>query len=381
MSGMNETIETRLLSLTPHLTLTVKNTGDTAQSLTRVSDELDKLKSVSEFEHVGEFEKQDLIVRTLEGQFRGVQGYGLERGTFEVIFSHLEELERRAHQSGHSSTRIESVVEVPGEDEVILGSDLARNLGVLDGEEITLITPESFVSAGEQNFKARKVRVKRVISTQVEDLDTQMIFYLKGVTLTQFQASASLQRGFEIWLKDFREASATKQNLENILGEGGEKDFRIETWKEKNSALFLALFLEKTMIGLFLGMAGILSGFSVVTVMILLISQKRKDIALLKTLGLSQKKAVSLFVRMGTLMGLAGIVPGLLLSLAVSLYIEFNPVQILPDIYYDSTIPARVDFMFFSGVFFIASILCALASAYPALKTLNVEPAEVLRGR
>jgi len=64
-----------------------------------------------------------------------------------------------------------------------------------------------------------------------------------------------------------------------------------------------------------------------------------------------------------------------------SLYIQFNPVQILPDIYYDSTIPARVSFGFFGLIFVVSVLLCALASAVPARRTLRVEPAEVLRGQ
>jgi lipoprotein-releasing system permease protein len=378
MSGMNETIETRLLSLTPHLILTQSQDekGGLASPLRLSKHDL----FGTEIEHEGFFEKQDLIVRTLEGQFRGVQGYGIDKETFEMIFAHLRQLERR-HRSKDSRIQTEVVMDVPGEDEVILGADLARNLGVLDGEEITLMTPESFVSGGDQNFKARKVRVKRVLGTQVEELDTQVVFYTKDVTLAQFRSSASLQKGVEIWLNDFRKAPRIKKQLAEFFGNSDRTSLRIETWKEKNSALFLALLLEKTMIGLFLGMAGILSGFSVVTVMILLISQKRKDIALLKTLGLSQTKTVRLFVKIGTLMGLVGIVPGLLLSLVASLYIQFNPVQILPDIYYDSTIPARVSFGFFGLIFVVSVLLCALASAVPARRTLRVEPAEVLRGQ
>lgn len=374
MSGMNETIETRILMLTPHLTATFSSAGSPAEESSPDDQMISEFiqESKLQLEHAAAFEKQDLIVRTMDGQFRGVQGYGLDAETFSFIFDHIEMLEAKNRPS---EVKYSLGYQVPAEDEVLLGTDLARGLGVLDGEEITLITPESFVSGGDQSFKARRVVVRHILTTQVEDLDSQFVFYQKGITLSSFQMAASLRKGHEFWFKNLNSVDQFKKYLETRL-----EKTRLETWKDRNSALFLALLLEKMMIGLFLGMAGILSGFSVVTVMILLISQKRRDIAVLKALGLSDRSIVHLFARVGTLLGLVGIVPGLLLSLLLSLYIEFFPIQILPDIYYDSTIPAHVDLYFFLIVFVSSVGLCFLASYFPARKTLGVGPSDILKG-
>ncbi len=369
MSGMNQTIHRRILSLTPHLTLTFPHTEREQSVEEALSSVVEKNSGV---ELVGSFEKQDLIVRTVEGQFRGVQGYGLDEKIFSFIYDHIEKLDAKNRPR---EIKYSLGYETPGEDEVLLGSDLARALGVLDGEEITLITPESFISGAEQAFKARRVVVRHILATQVEELDSQYVYYQREVTLNSFKNSSSHVNGYEFWFYDLREVEKMKKKLQSLFPKA-----LVATWKEKNSALFLALRLEKTMIGLFLGMAGLLSGFSITTVMILLISQKRRDIAVMKAIGLSDKKIIFLFSKVGVLLGLMGIVPGLLFSLVLSLYIEKFPIQILPDIYYDSTIPAYVDFKFFFVTFFVAMILCLIAAYGPARKTLDVEPAQVLKG-
>lgn len=366
MTGMNHTIQGRIVSLSPHLTMTTTN----AKEIPAMQARLLEWKGYNQFHQVGAFEKQDLIIRTIDGQFRGVQGYGLTAASFNTMFEHLG----RAHQKSGGTSVYRGNYSSPAEDEVILGTDLARNLGVLDGEEVTLITPESFISGLEQAFKIRRVVIKHIISTQVEELDTQYVFYQKNVTLSSFQGSASQIQGFEFWLKDFSKLEALKKNLVTEF-----PGAFVESWREKNSALFLALLLEKTMIGFVLGLAGILSGVSIVTVMILLISQKRKDIAVLKVLGLSNQSIIHLFSRMGTLLGLGGILPGLLLGLLASLYMEAYPIQILPDIYYDSTIPAKVDWTFFGVVLLVSCVMCYLASYLPARKSLQITPSEVFK--
>ena len=143
--------------------------------------------------------------------------------------------------------------------------------------------------------------------------------------------------------------------------------------------LFFALLMEKTMIGVFLGLAGLIASSSILTVLALLMSQKKRDIAIIKTLGLSQKKTLWLFTRMGLWISGGALAVGALLGLGISFYLQFHPVNVLPNIYYDSSIPALVDFRFVFVVLFIAGLLAFLGSYIPARTTLKIQPAILLR--
>ena len=133
------------------------------------------------------------------------------------------------------------------------------------------------------------------------------------------------------------------------------------------------------MIGTFLGLAGLIASSSVLTVLALLMSQKKHDIAIIKTLGLSQRKTLMLFTKIGLWISGGAISLGTAIGLGISLYIEYNPVNILPNIYYDSSIPAYVEMSFVAAVLTVAAVLAFLGSYLPAKVTLSIQPAILLR--
>jgi lipoprotein-releasing system permease protein len=156
-------------------------------------------------------------------------------------------------------------------------------------------------------------------------------------------------------------------------------DVSAETWMDRNSSLFYALKLEKLVIGTFLGLAGLIAGSSILSVLALLMSQKKRDVAILKTLGLSNKATVRIFTQMGLMLASFGLLPGLLIGTATSFYIQKNPVNVLPDIYYDSQIPALVDWTLVFAVLVIGFLICWLGAWYPARTACDIEPAKALR--
>ena len=149
--------------------------------------------------------------------------------------------------------------------------------------------------------------------------------------------------------------------------------------KLKAGDLFFALKMEKLMIGTFLGLAGLIASSSILTVLVLLMSQKKRDIAIIKTLGLSQKRTLWLFTKMGLWISGGAIGLGSILGIGTSLYIEHNPVNILPNIYYDSSIPASVNYYFVLVVLIVAGLLAFFGSYLPAKATLKIQPAILLK--
>ncbi|MBC7743283.1 MAG: ABC transporter permease, partial [Bdellovibrionaceae bacterium] len=333
---MNSNIKNRIISLEPHLVTTNKAKDDKTI--------LDLMPNQT----VLAYQSFDLILRTIDGQFRGSQAIGYTTHGLDQWSDRLTRLKNKEGRANSYNAEINSLN--LGENEVALGVDLARSLGLLEGDEVTLIPPETLLLSSLETPLFQKVVVKRILITDLYDLDSKLILFNSDNTLAVFAKTLSRKRGFHIWLDDVGSADGLKNNLL-------QKEIAAETWQEKNSDLFFALLMEKTMIGTFLGLAGLIASSSILTVLALLMSQKKQDIAIIKTLGLSQKKTQWLFTKMGLWISGSAIALGAFLGLAISFYLQYFPVHILPNIYYDSSIPALVDFKFVFVVLGIASIL------------------------
>jgi lipoprotein-releasing system permease protein len=209
--------------------------------------------------------------------------------------------------------------------------------------------------------KFERVRVKKIVTTSLNDLDAQYLFYQRGKALRSFYDDASRKVGIEVWLADESQINKYKNDLQKFDG------VVVETWMERNSALLYALKLEKLSIGTFLGLAGMIAASSILTVLALLLSQKRRDIAVLRTLGFSGAQTVKTFTQMGFMLAGIGVLTGVVLGTGISLYIQANPITYFQsDIYYDSSIPALVDWTLVFAVLIVSGLIAWFGSYIPA---------------
>jgi len=156
---------------------------------------------------------------------------------------------------------------------------------------------------------------------------------------------------------------------------------RVQTWKERNSALFFALKIEKFVIGLFLSIAALVAGFSLLSVMGLLLSQKRKEMGLLQAMGLGPLAMRRLLVGIGVSLGAMGLLSGGLIGASLSLYLEHFPLRVLPDIYYDAEIPASTDWFLIFSTLTIGLILSYLGAWNVGGSIYRQSPSELLRNQ
>lgn len=384
MNGMNKSIESRVIALEAHLTILPK---DRANHKGLESDPiLTQLRNYGA-ERYSFFDTQDVIIRTMEGQFKGAIAQGFVRKSFESLSQKIKE-QNEKHLKKSTAYPIDSQMweemDIPESNEILIGVDLARSLGVFEGDYLMVLPPESLLMASGDAPIFEKVRIRKIVSTNLADLDSQYIFYMRDLTLASLKHSLSRQVGIEVWLKDAMDAGRFQDDLQDWLadqksdGKNG-IEWSIQTWMDRNSALFYALKLEKFMIGLFLGLAGLIASFSILTVLALLISQKKRDIAMLRTLGMSQKSAIRYFIQIGVSLSLVGVSIGAVLGLVIGYLLEWYPINILPDIYYDSTIPAKVNLFLFFSVIFVTTLIAFLGSYLPTKAIEKISPAEVLR--
>lgn len=368
MNGMNHSIQDRILALEPHLSLWSPDASVTIEKDPAwVGLHARPLR-------LSRFESADVILRTLDGQFRGAQVRGMDRDT---LIHFMSEIRRLRDAVAPPRSRIDEPPEpplvAPGEGEVLLGVDLARSLGVFEGDVLTVVPPESLLLPPGENPRFEQVRIRQIVSTNLADLDGQALFYVRGETLRGLRKSPAMNDGVDVWLPPGEDVDRVKEELS--VG----SRLKIETWIERNSALFFALRMEKTMIGTFLGLAGLIAASSILTVMSLLLAQKKTDIALLRVVGLSAKSTVGLFTKMGLLLAAFSVGGGLLVGTGLGLYIEKNPLNILPDIYYDSQIPAQVDYKLVVFALVVAAVIAFIGAWLPARTTSRLPVSETLR--
>jgi lipoprotein-releasing system permease protein len=367
MSALNLNIRSRYLTVEPHLTLQIQNTSD--RNLLQAHPLVQKIKSDPDLETML-LESHDIIVRTVDGRVRGAVAKGYDRESLYKIFLRLGKAFNK--ETEFKESRISYINEMPA-NTVLVGWDLASVLGVYESDPIYLVPPENLLLPQDEIPKLTKSRVERVVTTNVADIDAQQVFYIFDKHFSQISNSISGSPELAIWTKDPSKLDRYIKTFSQY------PDVKVKTWMEKNSALFFSLKLEKISIGLFLTLASLISGFSLISLISLLISQKQKEISLLQVIGLDKKQVHYLFFKIGCITASIGLVCGLSIGSLLSFYLEKKPLKILPDIYVDSSIPSSFD----SGFVLLTAIsgvaLSALASWIAAKSASDVDLSSGLR--
>lgn len=365
MTGLHQNINYRIMALEPHLTIEFEKKKEESEILNHKV--VDVLKSHSSELNYQLYDRQDVILRTVDGIFHWAVARGVTTGTFEAMLGKLDSLPKQTHAAYSTN------LEIPVEDEIIIGSSLAKQMNLYEGDYVTVLPPESLLLAPGESPIFSKVQVKQIVSTNISDLDSQMVLFQRGKALVNFSKVGSRSVGLDIWMQDPYEANALKEKISSF------KELKLETWRDRNSAVFLALRLEKLMLGSFLGLSALITLFSIWSVLSLLIVQKRKEMGLLMAIGFSNYKLKQLFQTLGFYLAGIGVGVGSLIGILVGLYIEENPLKILPDIYYDSEVPAKVEFGFLSLVLVVTLILIYLTIRLSMNRVLSIKPSEALK--
>lgn len=270
----------------------------------------------------------------------------------------------------------------PGEFGIILGSLIARYLGVNVGDKIIMTLPQvSVTPAGV--FP----RVKRFTVVGLFEVGAQVDQSLALIHLNDAQRLlryGSGVQGLRLQTSDIYRAAEVVKSLSSNLGD----KFEVRDWSQTQGSLFQAIKMEKRMVTLLLMIIIAVAALNIVTSLVLMVSDKRSDIAVLRTLGMSTREIMSIFVVQGSVVGIVGIVAGGVLGCVLALNISdlvswFEQALGLyvfdPNVYFISQIPSELrvsDVVLICGVGIVLSLLATL---YPAYRATQVEPAEVLR--
>jgi lipoprotein-releasing system permease protein len=368
MGGFDEAIKTRILGAEPHLLVLGPNDDAAKQKVADV---------VKNRGQVFKFSKQDVIVRTVDGIFSGALAQGEEPGFLQSLGKKVrhsvnvtETPSGAIATSKHASEPIDFKL---GPREIAIGVDLARSLGIFEGDEVTLVAPETLLLPQGELPIYQKVKVKALVRTDVPDIDAHSVFYDVDVGLRRLHEAASLETGIQAKLKNPDDAGDLADNLKKL------KIGKVQTWQDLNAALFYSLKMEKTLMGIFLALTVLVSSFSIIAVLVLLVTEKQKDVGILKALGASAVTIRRIFMSIGLALGLIGIVGGTVFGLLICWILIKYPLIRLPDIYYDTSIPVRVNSGIVIGIVVLGTLLTLGGTVFPAWRISLYEPIKAIR--
>lgn len=377
MNGLEDELRNQLVSLSAHARV-VPRAADP-----RTETEQGALPSDSDWQTV------QRIVRAgegVEGVARYVEIQGLAVRTPEMLPIILRGIDLKAETSVTEVAR--SVVRgkladlVAGSDRVIVGEVIAERLGLDVGDALTVLIPA--VSAeGAPAPRLRELTVAGVFEIGRAEHDGTLVF-ANIDDVRALTSGGGAGEGLRIRFRDALSAPALSARLRPNLP----SSFELFDWTQDNANYFRAVKIEKTMMSLILMMIVGVAAFNIVSMLVMVVTDKRTDIAILRTLGASPRRIMGVFMTQGLVIGWLGVALGLTVGLSVALHIDtivpfleqtFHFQIFDADVYYMTQIPSDVRLSNIVVISVCALLLTGAATLYPAIRASRTAPAEALR--
>lgn len=262
---------------------------------------------------------------------------------------------------------------------IVIGRELARALGLFTGSTVSLLSPQVSSSPFGLMPRFRRFRVAAIYQSGLVEYENGVV-YLALPVAQQFFRLGNPEDGYrvsglEVRLHAIDEAPAVAAGIVINLGDG----FFASPWTETNKAFFEALRLEKRVYFIVLLLIVVMASFSIVSSLVMIVVEKRKDIGILRTLGASSRCIAWIFRIQGGVIGGIGVILGTVGGVGIALGLQKYGFPIDERIFQMSSLPIHLDPLNVALVALSAFAICAVATHYPARKASSVEPIEVLR--
>lgn len=272
---------------------------------------------------------------------------------------------------------------VPGEWRVILGAGLAARLGVREGDSVTIFAPEIRATPAGVVPQVRRFEVAGIFEAGVQQYDTALavVHYQDAQRLFRLDDQVG---GIRLKFDDMMRARSIAWELSDQLG----GVHRVRDWTQQHANFFRAVQTEKTVMFIILSLIIAVAAFNIISTLVMVVTDKQADIAILKTMGLGPRPIMAIFMVQGSLIGVIGTLLGIVAGVALALNVEqivawlehFLSTDFLSaEVYYISDLPSELrwaDVIKFGSV---ALVLSLLSTIYPAWRAARTEPVEALR--
>ncbi|APX93613.1 ABC transporter permease [Halomonas sp. 1513] len=364
MNGFDHELRNRILGMVPHTKIEAREGLSDWQSLAEQLTQRERVIGAAPY-----IQQQGMF--SVGGRNEGAMVNGIEpewEDRVSIISRHMQQGSLDDLQ--------------PGEWNLVLGSMLARSLGVSVGDRVTLLVPEASITPAGVFPRLKRFTVSGIFSVGA-DLDAGLAY----ANIEDMQTLARLGdnvEGLRLQLDDLFVANSETRAIIDELGSG----YRGIDWTFSHGNLFQAIQMEKRMIGLLLTVIIAVAAFNIVSTLVMVVTDKHADIAILRTIGATPRSIMGIFIVQGLAIGiigiLIGVILGVILALSISDIINFFEsvlgIQFLDsNVYFISHLPSRLDWADVGNIVGAAFVLTFLSTLYPAWRAARIQPAEVLR--
>ncbi|MBW2604520.1 MAG: lipoprotein-releasing ABC transporter permease subunit [Deltaproteobacteria bacterium] len=364
MAGFESDLKQRILGVESHIVL-MRHDGSFPE-YKKVSKQIDELNGV---EAATPFIYSQIMLRSSTG-VSGAVLRGIEPETagsvIKILKNSVLQNLKQIRRQGNSKAS------VPG---IILGKELARNLGVLQGDAVYLISSRGMISPIGYLPAMKRFEVVGLFESGMYEYDGSLAY----INLKDAQKILNMKgsvTGIEVRVDDIYNARNVAKKIVSKLG----SPYWARDWMRMNHNLFSALKLEKTVMFIILALIVLVAAFNIASTLIMMVMGKTKDIAILKAMGAMDSSIRKIFIYKGMIIGAVGTSLGVCLGFIICKLLEkYKFIQLPGDVYYISTLPVRLEAL---DVFMIASaamVICFLATLYPASQASKLNPIEAIR--
>jgi lipoprotein-releasing system permease protein len=359
MTGLQEELQKRILGSNPHI-FVYKRGG-----IEDYHQEVEKLRAVQGVTGAAPEILGKALITTPEAQefvtFKGIDP-ALEPSVTDI---------QPAMRSGSLEALSQTGEGVGG---IVLGSDLARDLKVKVGDSVSVTTPEGTLSPMGMLPRTRRLQVVGTFTLGFYEFDST--YGLVSLDVAKRLLDKQQVDMIQLRVRDVYRAPQIADSIPARLGE----DYIPQDWTTVNKPLFSALWLEKVAVSLAIGLIVMVAALNIVASLILLVMEKHRDIAILKTMGANARSVMTIFMVQGLIIGLIGTTVGALAGYVVSaIFDRYKLIHVSAEIYQVAYLPFTVLPLDFILVVAVAVLVCFVATIYPARQAARLDPAQALR--
>ena len=367
MNGFEGELRNRLVSLTAHATV-----SGPPERLADWQSVTDRIRTVPGVEGVAPF----VDVQAMLGR-AGLLEPVLLHGIDPAAEANVSSIEQNLLQGKLSDLE-------PGARSMVIGRVLAWQIGAEVGDELTVMVPGRDMLAAGGRPLLQTFTVTGIFEVGLQDHDASLALVSIADAADLTGAANATPAGLRIRFDDVMNAPARTADLRRAVGAG----LQVKDWSEEHSAYFRAIRIEKTMMSLILLLVVAVAAFNIVAALVMVVNEKRSDIAILRTLGMTPRGIVGVFLTQGLVIGTVGTLFGLVLGVLVAANVgtivpvlervfRFHVMD--PSVYYITQIPSELRLGQILTITLVAFTLTVVATIYPAIRGAATQPAEALR--